>query len=167
MIVVILLGIVAALGIPALGSSMQISRLSAGADEVVSALIYARHFSINNSRKSRVTIDSGTNTILVEELTYAIDLSPGQIPEATVEVEAYQTAKHALLASQTYLVDLDNISRTQGVSISSASFGPGNQVIFNDDGKPSQAGTIVVVAGPYQTTIALDAPSGIITRTTP
>ena len=66
MIVVLLLGIVTAVGVPVLTSSADNARVSSAAGQVAAALDFAKQTAASGGRPCRVTIDAAADTLAVQ-----------------------------------------------------------------------------------------------------
>jgi prepilin-type N-terminal cleavage/methylation domain-containing protein len=85
LIVLLIVGLMAMVTIPAMNSSVDDSRLSAATREVVAALEFAQLTAMTSGRECRVTIDDAGETILVEHFV------PGSEPS---EPEEGQSGMH-------------------------------------------------------------------------
>ncbi|MBT8405846.1 MAG: prepilin-type N-terminal cleavage/methylation domain-containing protein, partial [Deltaproteobacteria bacterium] len=75
LIVLLLLGIVAMVSLPSLHGALEDSHLSSATSEVINALEFAQLTAVSSGSKTRVTIDAGTDNILVEQFMPAVSLS--------------------------------------------------------------------------------------------
>jgi len=169
-IVVLVLGIVAALGAPALLSSLDDAHLDAAASEVSTALRYAQLVAAGTGRATRVTIDVAGDTLLVEQMAHAnlsIIMNPANTEIDAVDIETGDTlgpADHPTVRVAPYQVSLMD-DRFGGVDIVSATFGSGSAVDFSGSGAPSTAGTVRLALGGRQVTVAIDDLAGRVTVT--
>jgi len=167
-IVILILGIVAALGMPALLSSLDAAHLDAAASEVATALRYAQLIAAGTGRPTRVTIDAAADTLQVEQMAHAnlaIIMNPAntEIDEADVETgEALALADHPTRRMEAYQISFTD-DRFGGIDIVSATFGGGPTVDFSRVGAPSSAGTVVLALGGRQVTVAIDDLAGRVT----
>ena len=163
LIVVLIVGILAAAGFPSMQSTLKDSRLSTASDEVLLTLEFARTSAAGSGRPTRVTIDADADTILVEQIRYAADVmdtSATQLGEAAVESLAYVPLHHPLQRSREYRINIAQKPRFAGVEILHSSFGPDSAVIFDGLGTPSKGGSVTVSVDGQSVEISLDALSG-------
>jgi len=159
MIVLLLMGIFAMLGLPALNAAMGDFRLSGAAQEVVSALEFAQLSAISG-RKTRVMIGAPQDRIAVRQYKTPADLFNGgdELVASDVEDGTYE-----FMGNTDYLIILPDESRFQGVEITVSSFGVDDAVFFDTLGAPSHGGTITLTLGGRQMVVALDALTGKVT----
>ena len=164
-IVTLLLGIIAMLGMPTLISALEDARLNGASTETVTALELAHSKAINSGREIRVTVDAAADTILVEQFTYTGDLLGGAatLPETDVENGNYATIYHPLKPGDDYRINLASQPLFGGVDITLVDFGGNNYVTFNALGVPSQGGTVTLGFGSRQMVVTLDALTGKVT----
>lgn len=165
LIVALMLGIVAVLGLPALTSSLDEARLSAAANEVVTALEFAQMTAATSGRGTRVTIDAAGDTILVEQLTFSQDILTGGaiLAKATVENGSFAPMQYPLKRGTDYNISLANENRFDGVDITVSAFGADNWVTFDTRGSPSSGGAVTLACGGRQFNVALDPLTGKVT----
>ena len=168
-IVILIVGILATLALPALNASLLDAHLMAASGEVTVALEYAQQMAVTSGRPCRVTVDSVSGTpphVTVEQIEYAADFdNPAvtELDEDDVEDADYVMMPHPLNPFENYDVDFDKYGRFDGVSLSSSSFGADDFVVFDSRGAPSSAGTITLEAGGRTLVLAVDGLSGKVT----
>jgi prepilin-type N-terminal cleavage/methylation domain-containing protein len=144
-IVILILGILAAVGLPLLMSSLDESRLDAAAQEVATALRFARYRAQTSGQPMRVTLDPDTDTITVEqgvhpETASLLDTGLSTLPEVTVEAATvYATADYPPKPGAPYSISFGQERRFEGVDLVSATVGT---VTFGSAGTPSSATTV-------------------------
>jgi len=87
LIVTLLLGILAMIAWPTFNSAVDGSRLSGASSDVVTSLEFAQLKAMNSGRRTRVTVDAGAETILVEQFTSSADFSQSELAEAVDAAE--------------------------------------------------------------------------------
>ncbi len=168
-IVILIAGILAALALPGLNASLLDARLTAASSEVVVALEFAQHAAVTTGRPSRVTVTTVTASapsVTVEQIGYAADFDNPAVTElAEVDVEnaTYALVTHPLNPVENYDIDFADYGGFDGVSLSSASFGVDNFVVFDARGAPSSAGNITLAAGGRSIVLTVDGLSGKVT----
>lgn len=140
----------------------------AASNEVTVALEYAQQMAVTSGRPCRVTVASVSGTspnVTVEQIEYTanFDTPVPQLGEGVVESEAYVMMPHPLNPVENYDVDFDKYGRFDGVSLSSASFGADDFVVFDSRGAPSSAGTITLETGGRTLVLTVDGLSGKVT----
>ena len=134
-VTLLLMGIMAAVAAPRFADALQFHRANSAAKRVAADLNLARKYAMTASAAQSVTF--------------------------VVAGDSYSVTSG--------LKDLDKVTQPYAVTISdwpyqtqitSASFGGSQTIVFNGFGKPNDAGTVVVQAGNYQETIAVDAITG-------
>jgi Tfp pilus assembly protein FimT len=164
-IVLLLLGIFAMLGLPTLSTSMGDSRLSGAAQEVVNALEFAQLTAMTSGREIRVVIGENTNVIGVRQYTATADLFNGgdTLVAADVENGTFDLMGNPMNKGTDYKFLFSDESRFQGVEITASDFNAGNHVTFDTLGAPSKGGTATLSLGGRQMVVALDALNGEVT----
>ena len=167
MIVFILIGIMAAIGLPSLNGAVDENQLSGAASEVVTALEFAQLTAVTGGGETRVTVDTAADTLAVERYVINGDLLSGasELNEGDVENEAYAAVGHPLKRGEDYIVSLAGGSLFRGVSITSVDFSSGTTVSFNGLGAPSSGGTVTLSVGKSAMVVTVDALSGKVTVT--
>jgi hypothetical protein len=162
---ILILGFLAAVGFPALNAAREDYRLSGAAEEIVTALEYARALASNSGRQTRVTVDSTADTILVEQFAITANLlgSETTLPKTDVEGGAYEPMEIPMNRGIDYTISFLDEMRFKGVDITSSTFGAGDFVIFNSLGIPSDGGTVTLNLGSRQMVITVDSISGSVT----
>jgi len=166
LIVAAILGIVALLSLPTLTSSLNETRLSATASEIVTALEFAQLTAATTGRQTRVTIDAAADTILAEQLTFSDEILTGGavLAEATVENASFAPMQYPLKRGTDYNISLANESRFDGVDITVSAFGANNWVIFNTRGSPTSGGEVTLACGGRGIKVALNPLTGKVTQ---
>lgn len=165
--VMMILAILAVMALPSMGTVLASARLSAGLSEITTALQYAQYTALSTGRPCRVTIDSVAELILVEQIQYGADfMNPAEtaLAEIDVEDENYATMASPLKPGALYSVSFAAEDRFEGVDITSAVFGTGNNVVFDAIGKPSSSGAILLTLGGIEATLSMSSVSGSITH---
>ena len=164
-IVMMLLGIIAMLGLPVLNSAMGDSRLTGAAQEVVNALEFAQLSAMTTGNKTRVTIEILADKIYVRRYQTSADLFGGgnTLPAASVENETWKYMEYPLKKGTDYVIDFIAESRFKGVDITWSDFHVFNPVYFDALGNPSHGGSNLLVLGNRQKVVTLDAVSGKVT----
>jgi Tfp pilus assembly protein FimT len=164
-IVLLLLGIFAMLGLPALNAAMGNTRLSGAAQEVVNALEFAQLTAMTSGRNTRVVIGAPQDRIVVRQFTTTADLFNGDDTLAAADVEngTFELMGNPMNKGTGYEIDFSDESRFQGVDISASDFNVDNGVIFDVLGAPSKGGTVTLTLGGRQMVVILDALSGKVT----
>ena len=165
MIVLLLLGIFAMLGFPALNASMGDARLSGAAQEVVNALEFAQLTAMTSGRETRVVIGAPQDRIAVRQYTTTADLFSGGDTLAAADVENgnYDFMGNPMNKGTDYEIKFPDESRFQGVDITASDFNVGNAVIFDTLGGPSKGGTVSLAFGGRQMVVTLDSLTGKVT----
>lgn len=164
-IIVLLLSIIAMIGLPSFNSALADYTLSGAAEEVFTALEYAKLTATNSGVQTKVTIDDTSDTILVEKFTPNADFmgSETELAEADVENGAFLTMEKPMNRGIDYDIQFADEGRFSGVDISSSVFGSGNFVIFNAFGTPSDGGTVLLSLGDRQAVVSVDDITGKVT----
>ena len=139
MIVVALLGIVLAIAVPSINSTLDEMKLDSAAQEIVTAIHYAQSLAIK------------------EGVAYGVEFFPG-----TDSFRCYQKATDLTiynpLDKKPYVVDFAGEGHLQGVGLSTT-FG-NNEVEFNSLGESSVGGSIILGYAGFQKTINVSAVIG-------
>jgi type II secretory pathway pseudopilin PulG len=164
-IVTLLLGIIAMLGMPTLISALEDARLNGATTETVTALEFAHSKAVNSGREIRVAFDVAADTIDVAQFTYTADLLGGAatLPETDVENVNFVTMYHPLKPGDDYRINLASQPLFGGVNITAVDFGGNNYVTFDALGQPSNGGTTTLGFGSRQMVVTLDALTGKVT----
>ena len=164
MIVLLLLGIFAMLGSPALNTAMGDARLSGATQEVVNALEFAQLSAISG-RKTRVVIGENLDLIAVKQFNITADLFGGgdELVDNDVESGTFELMGYPMNKGTDYEIDFPDESRFQGVDITASDFNVGDPVIFDTLGAPSKGGTVTLALGGRQMVVTLDALTGKVT----
>lgn len=143
MVVVIIVGIAAAVVIPNAINTTDLQALSA-ARMLVADLQYAQDTAITTQTTVTVLFDTSQER-------YRLTNTSGSLIHPITK-EAYQ-------------VDFRAMRGFRDVNIVSASFSGAASVTFDEMGTPSAAGTVVLRAGPHVFTISVAAVTGTVTAT--
>lgn len=142
-IVVMILGIIAMAAIPAMNAFMTEQNLVAAADEVVTAIYYARTTAITTKFAHRVLFN-----ITADSFTVEMQIVGGDNPE-------YVTAENPL-TKRDYEVYL---GESWGVDLVSASFASNPYVLFSNLGTAIPTGTVELTRGDRTCTVSVTRPS--------
>jgi len=167
LIVLLVLGIVAMVSLPALHGALEDSHLSGAASEVVNALEFAQLTAVSSGSKTRVTIDADTDTILVEQFMPAVGLlgNETQLNESDVEGGIFVVMGNPLNRGTDYNISFAGANQFAGADITSVAFGTGNLVVFDPQGAPSDGGAVSLTVGSRQVVVNLDSLSGKVSLT--
>jgi prepilin-type N-terminal cleavage/methylation domain-containing protein len=143
MIVLLILGMVAAVAVPSIDSTLDEMKIDGAAREVVSVLYYAQSLAIK------------------EGIAYTVNYDKTQEKFRCYEPVSGLTILHPV-DKKPYEMDFTGAGPFQGVDIVSAFFTPGNKsfLTFNSLGEPDRNGTVVLGYGGYQKTINVSFPLG-------
>lgn len=133
-IVLVILAVLAAAGIPRYANSLASYRVQQAAARVAADLMLAQVSARTSSVSQSISFSTSSSS-------YSI-----------------AGAQDFAAMANAYSVNLS--SAPYHATLVSASFGGGGQVTFDRYGQPSSGGTVVVQVGTMQKTIALDANSG-------
>lgn len=167
-IVTLILGIVAVAALPTLSSSLDETRLSAAASEVVTAMEYAQLTAATSGRETRVTIGQAQERIGVRQYQTTADLFNGGdvLVAGDVESGAYELMQYPPKKGTDYLIFLGDEDRFKGVDITTSDFNPpGDNVVFDTLGTPSKGGTVTLAYGGRQMVVTLNELTGKVTVT--
>ena len=144
--------ILAAAAMPSVDGTLSEARLSAAADQAITALGFAQLAAMNTGRETKVTFDVTTDTILVEQFTNPKDLlgAETELDEADVEGGAFEPMGNPLNRGTDYSIDLAARGWVAGAEISAADFSGNDFVTFDALGTPSSEGTVTLVVGKRQ-----------------
>lgn len=170
LVVVMLIGVVALAGLPALMHALAETRLKTAADDVEAAMALARAQAIGQGRATRIIFDVVANEYRLEELRATASL-PNQatLPAASIETTSYAPMPHPLNRTEAFRVNLSGAntgSSREGVRLMGVNFAGGLQLAFDASGAPSTTGWVDV--GDTRRTVRLSVNSdGRVTRTAP
>jgi len=133
-IVVLILGIITMMALPAMNDFFTEETLNAAADAVVAAIYYARSVAITTSADHGVVFSSESNSFRVMRAL------------GTPSEESYVTVEHPA-AKRDYVVSFDDGPIGQGVDLNSAQFGETSYVRFNNLGIPLETGFVLLKYG--------------------
>ena len=139
-LVILILGIVAAIAIPAVNTGLQEMKLDAASREVVDAMHHVQSLSIK------------------EGAVYGVKFTVAQ-----EKFHCYKNAPGITITNpfdkKTYVVDFTAEGYLQGVELLSTTF-TGGLVAFNSLGEPNSGGNVVLSYGGLQKTVNVSAPVG-------
>lgn len=165
-IVILVLGTLAALAAPLLNSALVEARLGAATTEIGAAIEYAQMNAMNTGRPCRVAVDADTETLRVEQrvdVAAALLLDPAdtEFDAGVVELEeSYADMDNPNHPGIAYTVDL----RKSGVDVAKSSMGSGQPLLFSEVGKPSSAAEVVLTCAGRVWRIDVDGLSGAVTH---
>ncbi len=161
-LVVMVMGIIATISLPALNSTLQGNRLRGAADEVVTALEYAQLTAMTSGLKMRVSVSPTLDTIYVRRYETAADLFTGgdELAAGVVESETWEYVEYPLKKGVDYVIDLKGEDRFMGVDITASDFDTLDPAYFDASGIPSHGGTATLALGGSQIIITMDALTG-------
>ena len=167
LIVLLLLGIVTMVSLPALNGALEDSHLSGAASQVVNALEFAQLTAVCSGSKTRVTINSNTDTILVEQFMPAVGLlgNETQLNESDVEGGIFVVMGNPLNRGTDYNISFAGANQFGSADITSVAFGAGNWVVFDTQGAPSGGGAVSLTVDGRQVVVNLDSLSGKVSLT--
>lgn len=142
MIILLLLGIISAVTIPSISTTMNEIRLDAAAREAVYAIKYVQSLSIK------------------EGVEYGVKFN-----KYLKKFSCYKNATGIIITNpldkKPYEVIFPSSGHLQGVNIVSASFASGNDfVTFNSLGEPNSSGAVVLAYRSLQKTVNVSSPLG-------
>jgi hypothetical protein len=145
--------------------SLEESRLSGAASDVVTALEFAQLNALKSGRQTRVKIDAGIDRITVSEFEphNGIWEENPQINENIVESGSFETMEHPLNPGSDYTISLGDQAMFGGVDIIAETFGGGDTVTYDALGTPSEGGTVTLGYGNGRSVVTLDGLSGKVT----
>lgn len=162
LIVVMIMGIIATISLPALNETLEDTRLRGAADEVVTALEYAQLTAMTSGRETRVNIESSDERIDVRQYTTNADLFSGGNALAAADVEngTYELMPYPSKKGINYSVILTDENQFEGVDITISDFNVGSSVDFDAQGAPSKGGAATLALGSSQIVVTMDALTG-------
>ena len=165
LIILLLMGIIATIAMPTLQSGLEASKLSAAAGEIAVALEYGQLAAMTSGGQTRVTIDAGADSVLVERFEITGDIMTGgaQMSENDIDTGAFVNVAHPFNRGQDYSILFADEDRFNNVDIGSSTFGAGNSVTFDAFGRPSEGGTVTLSLGVRLVTLTVDSLSGRVT----
>lgn len=141
MVVVVIVGVLAAMAIPTFGGSIARQRVVAAGNRISADLQFAATVARQEATPRGVNFNSGTRSYSM--LGIADPDRPAQAYSVDLSIEPY------------------------GVTSMSVNFGGSSNVLFDGFGTPGSAGAIVVASGPFQVTVTLAADGSPPTITGP
>lgn len=140
MVVLLLLGIISAIAVPSINSTLDEMKLDSAAQEIVSAIYYIQSLAIKEGIVYGVQFNAETNSFNC--IQTGLVINP--------------------LDKKQYQVDFNAEGHLQGVDITSASFLAG-KLTFDSLGEASESGTVLLDYAGRQKTITVSAPIGKVT----
>ena len=136
MVVLLILGMVAAVAVPSITSSLDEMKMDGASREVVSAIQYCQSLAIK------------------EGIEYKVNFAKAQEKFRCFEPISDVTVLHPV-DKKPYEINFTGAGNFKGVDIVSASFNPGNKsaVTFTSLGEPDKLGSVVLGYRGYQKTI--------------
>ena len=164
-IVLLLVGIFAMIGFPALNATMRDSRLSDATQEAVNALEFAQLTAMTSGRMTRVVIGNSNERIEIRQYTINADLFNGgdELAEGDVENGTYEIMPYPPKKGLDYRFDFPDEGRFRGVDITISDFNNSDPVFFDAMGAPSKGGSATLALGNSQRIVTLDALTGKVT----
>ena len=147
-IVVLILGIITMMAMPAMNDFFSDETINAAADAVVSAVYCARVMAITTGVDHRVNFNADTDSFQVEMCAGG---SPGE--ETFVPVENPLTERDYVVSFS------EEATGLAGIDLYAAAFGTSEYVRFDSLGNPEAPGQIVIEYGGRERTIAVTATS--------
>jgi prepilin-type N-terminal cleavage/methylation domain-containing protein len=145
-IVVLILGIITMLALPAMNDFFRDETINAAVDAIVTAVYYARTLAITTRADHGVVFDAASNSFQVMRAV-------GTPPD-----ETYVTVEHPV-TKRDYAVSFDDGPIGKGVDLYSAQFGLNQYVRFNNLGTPLDVGFVLVEYGGKSRRIGVTATS--------
>jgi len=139
-LVLALIGIVAAIAVPRHASALARYRAESAARRIAADLEYARSLAESSSSHQIIVFDTAADTYTLVGRSDPDD--PGQTYTVVLDESPY----HATLAA--------------------AGFGGTAKVAFDGFGMPSAGGAVQIQVGPYAYTVSVDAESGAVSVST-
>lgn len=161
-IVVTILGILAALAMPTLESSVTDARLSAATADLAAAVEYAQMSAVNSGRTCRVSVDPTTEILRVEQRNFAaiasvLDPAVAEIADSTLETaETYSTMANPSLAGGLFIINF----RDLGVDVKSSDMSAALPLSFSASGTPSKGAGVELASGGRVQRINIDPLTG-------
>ena len=149
LVVICLVGVVAAAVLPQLTHSTQEEQLAAAAARVDAAIQYAREAAAASGRPTRVTVDAAANTVLLEQLRYATDLMAAgtEVDQTVVDSVRYVPLRLPGSRAKTLALDFAQEPGLRDVDISSSDITAADPLLFDSAGAASKEGTVGLQAG--------------------
>jgi len=162
LIVALLLGIVAVIAFPSINNAIDDSRLSAAADEVVTAFEFAQLIAMTRGRITKVVIREPENRIVLNQYETNADLFGGgdELKAEDVENGTYKIIANPMKKGTDYKINLADESRFEGVDITESDFDIGDAVTFDVLGAPSKGGKVALALARRKVVVTLDSMTG-------
>jgi len=148
MIVIVIIGITAAIAVPLMSSAASVQIRAAGGI-VAADLEYAKSRAIATGQQHKVVFDVGNDSYEIRKVVNLTD----------------EAIEHPVTKKNQYAVNFATDGRLDRVSINSASFGGTSTVTFDSLGSPVgllAEGTVVLQAGGISRTVKVEAVTGFI-----
>ena len=145
-IVILILGIITTLAVPAMNDFFTTETITAAADALVSAIYFARTSAIATGADHGVVFDAGSNSFRVMRAI-------GSPPD-----ETYLTVEHPV-TKRDYAMSFDDGPIGHGVDLYGAQFGENSYVRFNNLGVPLEVGFLYLEYGEKTWKIGVTATS--------
>ena len=144
-IVLLILGIISAVAVPSIKSSLDEIKLDGAAREIISAIYYAQSSAIKEGEDYKVNFNKVQERFKCDNVVTSL------------------TTLHPV-DRKPYNIDFKLAGQFQGVDIVTATFLPGNKtdVSFNSLGEPNRSGTVTLDYNGYQKTIGISGLLGEI-----
>ncbi len=166
-LVLTLIGILAAIGLPLLYPSVARAQLSTAASRIGGAINYARARAMLTGSPTRVVFDEAQDTVRVARKGRTID--PGKDLSGTlvfsfVESASYVVMEDPLNVGNDYLIHLNQGGWTGDVDLLMVKFADDSFVEFDARGIPSNGGSFMLDTGGELLRVAVDERSGRVTQ---
>ena len=162
-LVVMITGTLAAVGVPSMLTTLTDIRLSAAADEIITAVEYAQMTALAGGCETRVSIDVAADTVSVEKAGVVLSaavLSDAQATFSSVETTAFERMEHPMMRGSAYVLSLSSQGALGGVDITAVDLGGVSKLIFDARGTPSSGGTVQLESEGRQLVISIDPQAG-------
>jgi prepilin-type N-terminal cleavage/methylation domain-containing protein len=155
LVVICLVGVVAAAVLPHLTHSTEEEQLVAATTRVTAAIQYAREAAAASGRPTRVTVDATANTVFLEQLQYATDLmaAGAEVSQTVVDSVRYVPLRLPGSRSKTLALDFAQEPGLRGVDISSSDITAADPLLFDSAGVASKEGTVGLQAGVHSSQV--------------
>ena len=161
-VVVIILGILTTLAVPSMNAALVDTRLTSAREEVVAAIEFSQLSALSRGRPSRVSIDSSTETLLVEQRIHTgiatlLDDETSETSESVVETNvSYVPMDYPPSPGTSYSIDLSERS----IDVTASDVGSGSPLHFSAQGVPSSSASITLAHGGRTSVITVDGLTG-------
>jgi hypothetical protein len=140
-------------------------RLSAAAEEIITAVEYAQASAVASGGRTRVSFDVASDKVLVER---AVRVSPfgsfedAELNAATVETTTFVAMENPWNRGSDYVLSSASLAWFESVDIASADFEGDTRVVFDAWGTPSSGGTVNLASERKSVALTLDPLAGRI-----